>query len=61
MPSYEYRCPDQHITTINRGITEDEKIPACKECGKPTARIHGVAAITFKGTGWAHKDKGPRK
>lgn len=61
MPSYDYRCPDKHVTTITRSITDDEQIPACAECGKPTARIMTAPGLTFNGTGWAHKDKGPRK
>ena len=61
MPSYDYRCPDGHTTTITRAITADELIPCCGKCGKPTARIHSAPAVAFRGTGWGRDPKPPRK
>lgn len=53
MPHYDYRCPEGHITTLRRLISEREATAACAECGdsavvtfSPTSNIH--IPVSFK-------------
>jgi putative FmdB family regulatory protein len=55
MPTYEYQCPEcQTEETIVRRLNEKEIKPVC-ECGAKMTRVFGIAAVTFKGTGWGGK------
>lgn len=51
MPAYEYQhCDNKEL--VVRGINDKEKAPKCKTCKKLMVRVFGIAAVTFKGTGW---------
>jgi putative FmdB family regulatory protein len=55
MPTYEYQCPEcQTEETVVRRLNEKETKPLC-ECGKTMVRVFGIAAVTFKGSGWGGK------
>jgi len=59
MPTYEYRC--NRCNTV-KAVTVSIKNPApeqeqCDGCSGVMQRQFGLAAVTFKGTGWASTDK----
>jgi putative FmdB family regulatory protein len=57
MPAYDFRCTECEATaTIAIRLTEDLTAPVCVNCSVSMVRVYGVAAVTFKGTGWG-KDK----
>ena len=52
MPTYEYRCPQDHHFEVFQRIS-DEPVAACPECGQPGERqISGGAGFLFKGEGF---------
>lgn len=52
MPTYEYRCPQDHHFEVFQRIS-DEPVAACPECGEPGERqISGGAGFLFKGEGF---------
>ena len=59
MPSYEYRCADcNESKTQTVGITDKTPSnPDCPTCKQPMTRQWGVAAVQFKGSGFASTDK----
>jgi len=59
MPTYEYRCSfcneSKSITiSLKQDAPENQ---ACESCTGTMVRQFGLAAVTFKGTGWASTDK----
>ncbi len=66
MPTYEYRCPNDHEFEVMQKISEKPRT-RCPECGKvATRKISGGAGLVFKGSGFYITDygkdgKGPRK
>ena len=57
MPTYDYACPkcdDKRTVTLSIKDTEVKQV--CK-CGEQMARRYGVAAVQFKGSGFASTDK----
>lgn len=57
MPTYEFKCDNcEERQIIHAGIREEVK-PRCTSCDKLLKRIFTPPPITFKGSGWASKDK----
>ena len=57
MPTYDYHCPVCKTTeSVVRSVTDDELIPKCN-CGELMLRVFGVAAVSFKGSGFYQTDK----
>ncbi|HJU75940.1 MAG TPA: zinc ribbon domain-containing protein [Gemmatimonadaceae bacterium] len=60
MPTYEYRCPENHefehfFTTISRS----KEVMPCPTCGKDAQRlVSGGAGLLFKGSGFYITDYG---
>ena len=53
MPAYEYRCTECDATaTVSVRITDTPNPPVCANCTVSMVRVYGLAAVTFKGTGW---------
>jgi putative FmdB family regulatory protein len=59
MPLYDYKCKTCDLKMrVIRGITEPERTPLCTNCVKDLVRVYdSVPAVTFKGSGWASKEK----
>lgn len=58
MPTYSYECGTCGATqTETFAIDVTLPPPTCEQCNKPMQRRYETPAVTFKGTGWAHKDK----
>ncbi len=52
MPTYQYRCPNDHSFEVFHGI-KDETPRECPECGAVARRVPaGGAGLLFKGSGF---------
>ncbi len=52
MPTYVYRCPEEHTFELAHSI-KDESPRNCPECGAVAKRVPaGGAGLLFKGTGF---------
>jgi hypothetical protein len=57
MPAYEFKCVDCFgLLTIMAGFKEEPK-PKCPNCGGAMNKVFSSPPVTFKGSGWASKDK----
>jgi putative FmdB family regulatory protein len=57
MPTYEYMCPlCQKTRTVVRSIHDDDPGYTCDNCKVPLNQLRGNIGVTFKGSGWAHKE-----
>ena len=53
MASYDYLCVfDDSMTTIERGMTEEEVIPRCDKCNTEMKRVYHAPPVKFNGTGF---------
>jgi putative FmdB family regulatory protein len=57
MPTYEYACPNGHMTIDKRSIHDDNEPTKCNECGGQLTQIIGGLGISFKGSGFYSTDK----
>ena len=56
MPTYEYRCPQDHDFEVFQRIS-DAPGAACPDCGEPSERrISGGAGFLLKGEGFYKTD-----
>lgn len=60
MPVYEYQCPLQHRTEINRAPEAANEPAFCSECGAPARRLFKLRGIAFKGPGFYATDSRPQ-
>ena len=59
MPTYEYRCPNGHLTEKFAKISESTAQLPCAVCGAIAERqISGGAGLVFKGSGFYLTDYG---
>jgi len=56
MPEYLYLCSCGCSKRVRHGMFEDVVLD-CEACGQPMARKPQLGAVTFKGDGWAGKEK----
>ena len=57
MPSYDFKCPKcGQILEVVRSIFDDSAV-VCEACKAPMAQLVSVPNLTFRGNGWAGKDK----
>jgi predicted nucleic acid-binding Zn ribbon protein len=53
MASYDYVCPfGNEMVTITRGMTEDEVVPTCDNCGSKMTRVYVAAPVKFNASGF---------
>lgn len=58
MPTYDFKCRNCESTvTIAIGIRENLINPVCATCQAAMIRDYAIAAVEFKGSGWASKEK----
>lgn len=59
MPTYEYRCPQDHDFELFQRMS-DEPVARCPECGKKAQRLlSSGAGLLFKGSGFYITDYRP--
>lgn len=57
MPAYQFKCVECHGTlTVMATFIEDPK-PKCPNCAGEMNKVFSSPPVTFKGSGWASKDK----
>lgn len=52
MASYDYKCPNEHTTTIHLPIAEDKPAEVPCDCGTGARRVFHAAPIHFDGLGY---------
>lgn len=57
MPTYLYRCSEEHKKEISHSIHAEPDI-SCPECAKPMHRLPQPAEVKFYGKGFYTTDKG---
>jgi putative FmdB family regulatory protein len=60
MPTYEYRCDNDHLFEVMQRMTDDP-LSACTTCGAPVQRVFHPVAVHFKGSGFYNTDYGKNK
>jgi putative FmdB family regulatory protein len=60
MPTYEYRCDNDHVFEVVQRMTDDP-VEACPTCGAPVQRVFHPVAVHFKGSGFYTTDYGKKK
>lgn len=62
MATYEYQCQPCAIKrTEQHPIEKAHPNPKCPNCKAVMSRVYNSPALSFKGTGWAHKERKNRK
>lgn len=52
MPTYDYRCDNEHVFEVFHAITDDSP-RACPQCGGPAKRVPGGGGgLLFRGSGF---------
>jgi putative FmdB family regulatory protein len=58
MPTYDYACKTcQAEVSFMVSINDNIEPPICVECKAEMIRSYGLRGVTFKGNGWASKEK----
>ncbi len=57
MPTYEYKCANEHVFELKQSFS-DKPIDKCPECKASAKRVIHAASVTFKGSGWYVNDHG---
>jgi putative FmdB family regulatory protein len=58
MPTYEYRCPQNHVFEVFQRMADDP-VETCEVCGAgPVVRVLFPVAVHFKGSGFYTTDYG---
>lgn len=52
MPTYEYKCINNHFYEETRRITENPKETNCNECGEELSQKYHSPGLQLKGTGF---------
>jgi putative FmdB family regulatory protein len=60
MPTYEYRCQNDHLFEVFQRMADDP-LESCTICGAPAQRVFHPVAVHFKGSGFYATDYGKRK
>ncbi len=57
MPTYDFKCSTcEQRQIIHAGIKEEVKA-ICTNCETPMLKVFAAPPVTFKGSGWASKEK----
>jgi putative FmdB family regulatory protein len=59
MPTYEYRCENDHLFEVMQRMSDDP-LEACTVCGAPVQRVFHPVAVHFKGSGFYNTDYGKK-
>jgi putative FmdB family regulatory protein len=57
MPTYDYRCDQDHLHSEIRSISDPQAITKCPTCDQDLKRIFVPTPVIFKGMGWVSTDK----
>jgi len=60
MPTYEYRCENDHTFEVMQRMSDDP-LESCQECGAPVQRVFHPVAVHFKGSGFYNTDYGKKR
>lgn len=52
MPTYQYKCHNEHIHEEQRSIHENQKVRFCPECGAVLRPRYSIPAINLVGKGF---------
>lgn len=52
MPTYQYKCPNDHFYEEDRSIHEEEPVVTCKECSETMKKVFGSPSINLIGRGF---------
>lgn len=52
MPTYDYKCPNEHYSEHQRSIHDQEPIVLCPECHQETKRVFNKPTIALLGRGF---------
>ena len=57
MPSYDFKCPKCEMVRVVVRSIHDDKDVHCVLCQVVMVQLVSVPNLTFRGSGWAGKDK----
>jgi len=57
MPSYDYKCENDHLYTETRSIFADQEVTECPECSAELKRVFESTPVTFQGDGFYSKQR----
>ena len=52
MPTYQYKCPNEHIHEEERSIKENQYVVNCLECGEKLKPVFFAPAVSLVGRGF---------
>jgi putative FmdB family regulatory protein len=52
MPTYQYKCPNEHQWEQERGIHDDEPLMLCPECAEQLKRVFSAPTVNLVGRGF---------
>lgn len=52
MALYDYKCPNGHLYTELRSITEEQRKTECEECGEKYKQVYTAPLMQLKGGGF---------
>ena len=52
MPTYQYKCPNEHQWEQERGIHDDEPLMLCPNCAEQLKRVFNAPTLNLVGRGF---------
>lgn len=52
MPTYQYKCANNHHYEEMRSFSEDQRKTHCAECGLELKQVYSGLGVQFKGGGF---------
>lgn len=52
MPTYQYKCPNNHVHEEERNIKESQHVIHCLECGKKLKPVYFAPVVSLVGKGF---------
>lgn len=52
MPTYQYKCPNNHVHEEERSILENQYVIHCLECGEKLKPVYFAPAVNLVGRGF---------
>lgn len=56
MPTYDFKCKNNHLSEENHPIKDNIRIITCHECGQEATRIISASPFIFKTDGFYYTD-----